>query len=125
MTNRAAPCGAARPVYERRCCIRSRLGVVALQGSQASLDLHLRGIGLELSELGVQRGSGQLHLALGEGLLLAYAVLEAAKLARGVQDVDGAEGLRDLGLSLGGLLAGDQLVAAALELGELDRKSVV
>ena len=119
MTNRAAPQGPPGLSMSGVAASTHAWVLLPFRGGQASLDLHLRGVGLELSELGVQRGGGQFHLALGEGLLLAHAVLEAAELARGVQDVDRAEGLRDLSLSLGGLLARDQLVAAGLELGEL------
>src|SRR5690606_40468502 len=53
------------------------------------------------------------------GLLAADLLLEAGDLGRRVEDVDRGDRALHLALRLGGLLAGDELVAPALELLEL------
>src|SRR5690606_23406990 len=96
-----------------------RPGATGLQGGEACLQLDLLARVLELLELRVEAGRGELLAAEHARLLAAHLLLEAADLARGVEQVDALHGVHDLGLRLRGLGAGDQLAALRRELAEL------
>src|SRR5688572_25732336 len=90
-----------------------------LQRGQPRVDLGELAQIVELVELRVEARRRELRLAAHDGLLAPDLVLEAADLARGVEDVDRLDGVVDLALRLSGLGAGDELGALVLQLDEL------
>src|SRR5690606_12054625 len=72
-------------------CFDGALRLARLQLGETRLDLGELAEVLEALELGVERGCGDLGLALGERLLATDLVLEAAELAGGVEHVDRAD----------------------------------